>query len=261
MREGRQDETAGLRPHGDGRARLTRGWRSRAFRAEAAGGASDWGGSFHEIDRIAVRRRDHGHRRCHRGKPRRWHSPPRPPPTSAAPGPRRSTARWERRLIPIPSRSQAGRLPGTASRTSASSISLGTVDGDKVTFVENLDYQGTALAITYTGQIEKARRGRPGRRGIHCRAAEIASPRRGKGSDQAGPSLWSRADYAAAMTGRLFLALSTLRAARGLRRRRGGARAGRDPGDRFGGGACGRVPRGRNQRLRHRPAARDHRFD
>ena len=29
----------------------------------------------------------------------------------------------------------------------------GSVDGDKVTFVENLDYQGQPLAITYTGQI------------------------------------------------------------------------------------------------------------
>jgi hypothetical protein len=32
----------------------------------------------------------------------------------------------------------------------------GSVDGDKVTFVENLNYQGTALAITYTGQIVSA---------------------------------------------------------------------------------------------------------
>ena len=32
----------------------------------------------------------------------------------------------------------------------------GTVDGDKVTFVENLNYQGQALAITYTGQIVSA---------------------------------------------------------------------------------------------------------
>jgi hypothetical protein len=32
----------------------------------------------------------------------------------------------------------------------------GKVDGDKVTFVENLDYQGQALAITYTGQIVSA---------------------------------------------------------------------------------------------------------
>jgi hypothetical protein len=32
----------------------------------------------------------------------------------------------------------------------------GTVDGDKVTFVENLDYQGQALAITYTGTIVSA---------------------------------------------------------------------------------------------------------
>lgn len=32
----------------------------------------------------------------------------------------------------------------------------GTVDGDKVTFVENLNYEGQALAITYTGQIVSA---------------------------------------------------------------------------------------------------------
>lgn len=32
----------------------------------------------------------------------------------------------------------------------------GTVDGSKVTFVENLDYQGQALAITYTGEIVSA---------------------------------------------------------------------------------------------------------
>ena len=32
----------------------------------------------------------------------------------------------------------------------------GSVDGDKVTFVENLNYQGQMLAITYTGQIVSA---------------------------------------------------------------------------------------------------------
>ena len=32
----------------------------------------------------------------------------------------------------------------------------GTVDGDKVTFVENLNYQDMVLAITYTGQIVSA---------------------------------------------------------------------------------------------------------
>ena len=32
----------------------------------------------------------------------------------------------------------------------------GAVDGDKVTFVESLNYQGQALAITYTGQIVSA---------------------------------------------------------------------------------------------------------
>jgi hypothetical protein len=32
----------------------------------------------------------------------------------------------------------------------------GSVDGDKVTWVENLNYQGQPLAITYTGQIVSA---------------------------------------------------------------------------------------------------------
>jgi hypothetical protein len=32
----------------------------------------------------------------------------------------------------------------------------GTVDGDKVTFVESLNYQDQVLAITYTGQIVSA---------------------------------------------------------------------------------------------------------
>lgn len=32
----------------------------------------------------------------------------------------------------------------------------GTVDGNKVTFVENLNYQGQVLAITYTGEIVSA---------------------------------------------------------------------------------------------------------
>jgi hypothetical protein len=32
----------------------------------------------------------------------------------------------------------------------------GTVDGNRVTFVENLNYQGQVLAITYTGEIVSA---------------------------------------------------------------------------------------------------------
>ena len=46
-----------------------------------------------------------------------------------------------------------GTLTGHSKSNIGESDLTGTVDGDKVTFVENLDYQGTALAITYTGQI------------------------------------------------------------------------------------------------------------
>ena len=45
------------------------------------------------------------------------------------------------------------KLTGHSKSNIGESDLTGTVDGDKVTFVENLDYQGTALAITYTGQI------------------------------------------------------------------------------------------------------------
>jgi len=48
------------------------------------------------------------------------------------------------------------KLTGHSKSNFGESDLTGTVDGDKVTFVENLDYQGTALAITYTGQIVSA---------------------------------------------------------------------------------------------------------
>ena len=49
-----------------------------------------------------------------------------------------------------------GALTGHSKSNFGESNLTGTVDGDKVTFVENLNYQGTALAITYTGQIVSA---------------------------------------------------------------------------------------------------------
>ncbi|HEY6817479.1 MAG TPA: hypothetical protein VI168_18235 [Croceibacterium sp.] len=48
---------------------------------------------------------------------------------------------------------EGGTLTGHAKSNLGEGDLSGTVDGDKVTFVENLDYQGQALAITYTGQI------------------------------------------------------------------------------------------------------------
>lgn len=49
-----------------------------------------------------------------------------------------------------------GKLTGHSKSNIGESDLTGTVDGDKVTFVENLDYQGQKLAITYTGQIVSA---------------------------------------------------------------------------------------------------------
>jgi len=49
-----------------------------------------------------------------------------------------------------------GTLTGHAKSNLGEGDLSGTVDGDKVTFVENLNYQGQALAITYTGQIVSA---------------------------------------------------------------------------------------------------------
>jgi hypothetical protein len=51
---------------------------------------------------------------------------------------------------------EGGKLTGHSKSNLGESDLAGTVDGDKVTFVENLNYQGTALAITYTGQIVSA---------------------------------------------------------------------------------------------------------
>ena len=51
---------------------------------------------------------------------------------------------------------EGGTLTGHSKSNIGESDLRGSVDGDKVTFVENLDYQGTALAITYTGQIVSA---------------------------------------------------------------------------------------------------------
>ena len=51
---------------------------------------------------------------------------------------------------------EGGTLTGHAKSNLGEGDLAGTVDGDKVTFVENLNYQGQALAITYTGQIVSA---------------------------------------------------------------------------------------------------------
>ena len=48
------------------------------------------------------------------------------------------------------------KLTGHSKSNFGESDLRGTVDGDKVTFVENLNYQGQTLAITYTGQIVSA---------------------------------------------------------------------------------------------------------
>ncbi len=46
------------------------------------------------------------------------------------------------------------KLTGTAKSANGNvTIENGTVKGDDVSFVENLDYQGQKLAITYTGKI------------------------------------------------------------------------------------------------------------
>jgi hypothetical protein len=49
-----------------------------------------------------------------------------------------------------------GKLTGHAKSNLGEGPLNGTVAADKVTFVENLDYQGQALAITYTGTIVSA---------------------------------------------------------------------------------------------------------
>jgi hypothetical protein len=49
-----------------------------------------------------------------------------------------------------------GKLTGHSKSNLGESDLAGTVDGDKVTFVENLKYQEQTLAINYTGQIASA---------------------------------------------------------------------------------------------------------
>jgi len=50
-----------------------------------------------------------------------------------------------------------GTLTGKAkSQNGETAIAEGKVDGDKVTFVENLNFQGMELRITYTGKIVSA---------------------------------------------------------------------------------------------------------
>jgi hypothetical protein len=51
---------------------------------------------------------------------------------------------------------EGGTLTGNAKSNLGEGAISGTVDGDKVTFVENLNYQGQVLAITYTGKIVSA---------------------------------------------------------------------------------------------------------
>ena len=51
---------------------------------------------------------------------------------------------------------EGGALTGHSKSNIGESDLAGTVDGDKVTFVENLTYQDQKLAITYTGQIVSA---------------------------------------------------------------------------------------------------------
>jgi len=51
---------------------------------------------------------------------------------------------------------EGGKLSGHSKSNFGESDLTGTIDKDKVTFVENLDYQGQALAITYTGQVVSA---------------------------------------------------------------------------------------------------------
>jgi hypothetical protein len=49
-----------------------------------------------------------------------------------------------------------GALTGHSKSNLGESDLTGSVEGDKVTFVENLNYQGIALAITYNGEIVSA---------------------------------------------------------------------------------------------------------
>jgi hypothetical protein len=51
---------------------------------------------------------------------------------------------------------EGDKLTGHAKSNMGEGPLAGTVTGAKVTFVESLDYQGQALAITYTGDIVSA---------------------------------------------------------------------------------------------------------
>jgi hypothetical protein len=52
---------------------------------------------------------------------------------------------------------EAGKLTGTAkSNLGSGALTNGKVEGDTVTFVENLDYQGMQLEISYQGKIVSA---------------------------------------------------------------------------------------------------------
>ena len=52
---------------------------------------------------------------------------------------------------------EAGKLTGTAkSNLGSGPLANGKVEGDTVTFVENLDYQGMQLEISYQGKIVSA---------------------------------------------------------------------------------------------------------
>ena len=51
---------------------------------------------------------------------------------------------------------EGGALTGHSKSNLGESALKGSVTGSNVTFVENLDYQGQVLAITYTGQIVSA---------------------------------------------------------------------------------------------------------
>ena len=65
----------------------------------------------------------------------------------------RSTLKVGKQTYTYTFKVEGGTLTGHSKSNLGESDLHGTVDGDKVTFVENLNYQGTALAITYTGQI------------------------------------------------------------------------------------------------------------
>ncbi len=93
-----------------------------------------------------------------------------------------------------------GTLTGHSKSNLGESDLKGSVDKDKVSFVENLDYQGQMLAITYTGQIVSADEikfkrdvGGQGRRDLHRHAPEIACVRRSRPRRAGSPRSCRRA--------------------------------------------------------------------